>query len=602
MEAEIKREVQVMPVLKKYTKAARKYPWLMVAIIVGIVITEAAAVSGSLVLKRLIDGLSTVTITPTIVHASYITLGLFFVVALLSWFGRRLRDLSLSYVEPFIMSDLSDEAFAYLMGHSHDFFISNFAGTLTRRVTRYARSFENILDTLSFTFISTFLYTLGVIFVLSQRSYLLGIAVFVWTTLFIALQIFLARKMQPLRIERAKQDSAMTGAISDSVGNHQPVALFAAEGYERSLFKAAVDTWRKATLRAWIADSWVWAILTLFAILIQVGLLAVGVHYWGLGLFTVGDIVLIQVYIIGLVDRTFDINRAMRSLYDSFADAYEMIAIFEQPHEIDDKVNALNLRVADGTINFNNVSFNFDETRDILRDFNLSIKSGEKIALVGASGAGKSTVTKLLLRLHDVSKGSIAIDTQDTSVVTQQSLRRSIAYVPQEAVLFHRTLMDNIRYGDLDATNEQVYEASKKAHAHEFIFALPEGYDTYVGERGVKLSGGERQRIAIARAILKNAPILVLDEATASLDSQSEHLIQEALAVLMEGKTVIVIAHRLSTIMKMDRIIVMDKGEIVAQGTHNELLAQDGLYAKLWSIQAGGFLAEDSVPEGVEPE
>ena len=600
MEQETKREVQILPVLRKYTKAAIKYPWLLVAILIGIVVTEVAAIGSSLVLKRLIDGLSMPVITPALIQASYISLGLFFGVALLSWFGRRLRDLSLSYVEPFIMSDLSDEAFSYLMGHSHDFFISNFAGTLTRRVTRYARSFENIMDTLSFTFISTFLYTLGVIIVLGQRSYVLGIAVFVWTTLFIALQIYLARRMQPLRINRAKQDSAMTGAISDSVGNHQPVALFATEEYERSLFRLAVDVWRKATLRAWIADSWVWAILTLFAILIQVGLLGVGIHYWGLGVFTVGDIVLIQVYIIGLVDRTFDINRAMRSLYDSFADAYEMIAIFDLPHEIADQKGAAALSVTSGSIRFDNVSFNFDGTRDILEDFNLHIKSGEKIALVGASGAGKSTVTKLLLRLHDVSKGSVAIDGQNASTVTQQSLRRSIAYVPQEAVLFHRTLIDNIRYGRLESSDEDVVEASKKAHAHEFISALPEGYNTYVGERGVKLSGGERQRIAIARAILKNAPILVLDEATASLDSQSEHLIQEALEVLMEGKTVIVIAHRLSTIMKMDRIIVMDKGTIVAQGTHNELLSQNGLYAKLWSIQAGGFIAEDRVPEGVE--
>ena len=229
----------------------------------------------------------------------------------------------------------------------------------------------------------------------------------------------------------------------------------------------------------------------------------------------------------------------------------------------------------------------------MLHDFTLTIEGGQKVALVGPSGAGKSTITKLLLRLFDVKGGSIEVDGQNITKVTQDSLREAISFVPQEPILFHRTLMENIRYGRLDATNEEVLEAAKKAHCHEFISSLPQGYETFVGERGVKLSGGERQRVAIARAILKNSPILVLDEATSSLDSESESLIQDALNVLMEGKTVIVIAHRLSTIMKMDRIIVLQNGAIVADGTHNELLADGGLYQKLWSIQAGGFLAEE---------
>ncbi len=221
------------------------------------------------------------------------------------------------------------------------------------------------------------------------------------------------------------------------------------------------------------------------------------------------------------------------------------------------------------------------------------IAPGEKIALVGPSGAGKSTITKLLLRLYDINSGAIEIDGQNIAEVTQESLRNAIAFVPQEPVLFHRTLMENIRYGRRDATDAEVIDAAKKAHCHEFIAALPEGYNTYVGERGIKLSGGERQRVAIARAILKDAPILVLDEATSSLDSESEHLIQDALEVLMRGKTVIVIAHRLSTIMKMDRIVVLEGGQVVAEGTHEELLQQGGLYHKLWSIQAGGFIVDE---------
>jgi len=225
----------------------------------------------------------------------------------------------------------------------------------------------------------------------------------------------------------------------------------------------------------------------------------------------------------------------------------------------------------------------------------LTIKGGEKLALVGPSGAGKTTITKLILRFYDVKNGAIEIDGQNISNITQESLRNAIAFVPQEPILFHRTLMENIRYGRRDASDEEVIMAAKKAHCHEFISTLPENYQTYVGERGVRLSGGERQRVAIARAILKNAPILVLDEATSSLDSESEALIQEALQILMQGKTVVVIAHRLSTIMKMDTIVVIEGGKIVAEGTHNELIKQGGLYKKLWSIQAGGFHS-DSEP------
>jgi ABC-type multidrug transport system fused ATPase/permease subunit len=238
----------------------------------------------------------------------------------------------------------------------------------------------------------------------------------------------------------------------------------------------------------------------------------------------------------------------------------------------------------------------------VLKNFNLKIAGGEKIALVGPSGAGKTTVTKLLLRLYDVKGGAIKIDGQNISDITQDSLRDAISFVPQEPVLFHRTLMENIRYGRRGASDEEVLQAARQAHCHEFIERLPEKYNTYVGERGVKLSGGERQRVAIARALLKNSPILVLDEATSSLDSESEALIQDALETLMQGKTVVVIAHRLSTIMKMDRIVVVESGTIAAQGTHLELVKQEGLYRKLWSIQAGGFIGDGHKPKGDSEE
>ena len=283
-------------------------------------------------------------------------------------------------------------------------------------------------------------------------------------------------------------------------------------------------------------------------------------------------------------------GKQVRSFYEALADSNEMTEILTTPHEVEDAPGAKLLKIKSGGIEFQNVNFKYEQAANVLQNFNLQIAPGERVALIGPSGGGKSTIVKLLMRFTDVQGGEILIDGQNIAKVTQDSLRQNISLVPQEPMLFHRTLMSNIRYGKPGASDEQVIEAAKLAHAHEFISKLPQGYKTFVGERGIKLSGGERQRVAIARAILKNAPILVLDEATSSLDSESEHFIQDALKNLMENKTVIVIAHRLSTIMQMDRIIVLENGKITEQGKHEELIkAKEGTYQKLWQIQAGGF-------------
>jgi ATP-binding cassette subfamily B protein len=277
-----------------------------------------------------------------------------------------------------------------------------------------------------------------------------------------------------------------------------------------------------------------------------------------------------------------------------------MVEILHLPHEIKNIKGAQELLVPQGAIEFRDVVFGFSENRQVFKGLNLSIKPGEKVAIIGSSGAGKSTLVKLLLRLHDIQGGEILIDGKNIAKVTQESLRENVSLVPQDPALFHRTLMENIRYGKRDASDAEVLEASKMAHCDVFIQDFPYQYETFVGERGVKLSGGERQRVAIARALLKNAPILVLDEATSSLDSHSESLIQDALHTLMKGKTTIVIAHRLSTIRKMDRIIVLGKEGIVEEGSHDELLTKEGgTYAKLWNLQAGGFV-DKSIEELLE--
>jgi ATP-binding cassette, subfamily B, bacterial len=588
------KKSKMVPVLRAYTKAALRYPWLLIAAVVGTLGIELSAIIAPLYIKDLINLVAENDPSSEIVGLLLILLASYAGIVLFGWCMRRLQMFGVLLAEAKVSGNLTNEAFSYLIDHTYDFFINHFTGTLTRRVSRYARSFEQVYNTIFFNFLPAAAFSVGVIAVLFTRSAWLGIGMLVWSLVFLVIQVLLTRWRYAYKLERAAEDSRLTGALSDSIGNHSAVTLFAAQDGERKTIGDTVARWRIATMRTWGADQTNYGILGIFAIVIEVGLLGGTVYLWQQGIVTVGDFLLVQIYVLSAIERIWGLGSSLRHLYDAFAEAHEMIEIFEEPHAVMDKPGSRALEATPGTVTFNGVSFWFDPTRPVLSRLSLSIDHGEKVALVGPSGAGKTTITKLLLRLYDVQEGNVEIAGQDVRDVTQKSLREAIAFVPQEPALFHRTLHENIAYGRQDATRDEVIEAAKKAHCHEFISALPEGYDTYVGERGVKLSGGERQRVAIARAILKDAPILVLDEATSSLDSESEALIQDALTTLMEGKTVIVIAHRLSTIMRMDRIVVIETGMIAASGTHADLLNQEGgLYKKLWSIQAGSFAAED---------
>lgn len=580
-------------VIRDYLTAAGKYPVLFALVFVGFIVLELSNVITPLILKDVIDRLATTESATALITPFLIAIGIYIGVVFVGWIGRRIQMLSMMYLEAKVMVDLYNRAFVYLIAHSNDFFTKNFAGALQRRVSRYAQAFENIVDIFFFGFFSTAVFAIGVIFVLAQRHALLALGLVVWTAIFIWVQVLMTRWRQPLRVKRAAAESTLTGVLSDSISNQSTVALFAAGAHESATVRSSLGQWYDATMRSWVADNWIMGVQGLFAIAIQGGVLIACIVLWKQGVLTVGDFVLVQVYILGLIDRIWGIGSSLRRMFTSFAEAHEMIEIFDTPYSVADAPNARELIVTAGEIHLDHVDFTFTGEKGVFNNLNLTIRDGEKVALVGPSGAGKSTITKLLLRLYDVTGGSVRIDGQDIREVTQNSLRSHISYVPQEPILFHRSLAENIRYGRPDATLEEVIEAAKQAHCHEFISNLAEGYDTFVGERGVKLSGGERQRVAIARAILKNAPILILDEATSALDSESEALIQDALRTLMQGKTVIVIAHRLSTIMTMDRIVVIENGAIAAEGTHDQLVTQQGgLYHKLWSIQAGGFIAE----------
>lgn len=316
-------------------------------------------------------------------------------------------------------------------------------------------------------------------------------------------------------------------------------------------------------------------------------------HLWSEGRISVGTIVLVQMYIFGTFDAVWGFGRALMDIEKSLSDAKEMVEIFEQEPSVKDPTDPEVCHITRGNIEFRDVSFVYEKgNQKVFEDFSLQILPGEKVGLVGHSGAGKTTITKILLRFADISHGAVLIDGQDIRSIRQDDLRRNISYVPQEPLLFHRTLKENIAYGKPDVSDGEIIAVAKKACAHEFIKKLPKGYDTLVGERGIKLSGGERQRVVIARAMLKDAPILILDEATSSLDSISEKHIQEALGELMKGRTTIVIAHRLSTIQKMDRILVVENGHIVEEGTHQELVLSDSVYGAFWKQQAGGFIGE----------
>jgi ATP-binding cassette subfamily B protein len=587
-------KVTVGDVLRLYMVSIKKH-WISFSItFITVILASLTVIVTPLYYKNFFDALaSSQDRIQTGPHLIAILVTIFLLNGL-NWLAWRINGFANAHFQPYTMSDLRNSAFEYLIDHSYSFFSNNFTGSLSQRVNRYARSFENLVDRLLFDVFPLFIQVVGVLIVLYFINQTVTFILIAWFVILIITNYILAKWKLKYDIEAAALDSKITATLSDAITNHNSVQLFNGRKVESKTFRGVNMEWSKLTKFRWSVDNVVGAIQAGFFFIAEFLLFYYSIGYWQKGLVTIGFFVLIQSYILSLADRLWNIGRTIRNIYEAFADAKEMVEIIKLEHEIKDIPKASTLNVSKGEIDFINVVFAFNVTRPVLKGINLHVNSGEKIALIGPSGAGKSTFVRLLLRLYDIQGGEILVDGKNIARVTQTSLRENISLVPQDPVLFHRTLMENIRYGKRDATDKEVIEAAKLAHCDDFIEALPHKYDTYVGERGIKLSGGERQRVAIARAILKNAPILILDEATSSLDSHSESLIQDALDVLMKGKTTIVIAHRLSTIRKMDRIVVVEDGNILEQGSHEELLqTEKSLYKKLWNLQAGGFLVED---------
>lgn len=572
----------------------RRYPLLLSIIILGTIFGSAINMVPPLLYKRFFDvlaGASTpaTSVMQDLIHILWQIGGVF----MLSWLIWRVLLFANNVFQPSVMRDLSNTCFSYLHGHATTFFQNNFVGSLVRRVNKFAASFERMADLLLFNFLRIVVDIVITTVVLSFYNWIFAAVLLVWIVILVSMNYAFSMYKLKYDIERSEQESRTTGLLADTITNQENIKLFNGFSREQKTFGSTTEELRRLMIRAWNLGEYFESVQILLMFVLELGMMYIATRLWQKGEFSLGDFVLLQAYVINMFHRLWDVGRYIRNYYELLADSAEMTEILNTPHAIVDHRNAVPLKVESGTIQFDEVTFTYNETRVILQNFSLTIPGGERVALVGHSGAGKSTIVKLLLRAYDVTSGQLCIDDQPIDRATRDSLADAISYVPQDPILFHRSLMENIRYGSPDATDEEVMQAAKLAHAHEFILACQDGYETLVGERGIKLSGGERQRIAIARAILKNAPILILDEATSSLDSESETLIQDALSILMKGKTVLVIAHRLSTIMAMDRILVIEEGAIVEEGSHKALLKKKkGFYTKLWNLQAGTFIGE----------
>ena len=575
-------------VLKYFWAVVRRFKISFFSIIFFVIITAALDIFIPLQYLRLWNVLSKNNFT--LVTAAKLIILFVLALNILRWITRRLVGFLNAYFQANVMAGLREQAFSYMIGHSHSFFANNFGGSLTQKISKYARSFEKLMDRMVNDGFPLVIQAVGTIWAIYTFLPKYAFVLAVFCLVFLVTTLIYTRFKLKYDVIAAMSDTRTTGALADSISNHSSIQLFAGHEYEKERVGGVIQEQKKSTLFNWYLWEGLGALQAIYSVGVEFIIFWMAISDWGLGLITLPIIVLLQNYLGRLTQSLFGSAGIIRTFYDGFADAQEMALVLDTPYSVGDKTEK-EIKNVKGEIVFDNITYIYENNNTkVFDNFSLTIKAGEKIAIVGSSGAGKSTFVRLLMRLFNLEKGKILIDGVDIATISQMHLREQIGFVPQDPVLFHRTLMENIRYGKRDATDEEVISAASLAHCDEFIDNLPLGYDTYVGERGIKLSGGERQRVAIARAILKNAPILVLDEATSALDSESEMLIQDALHNLIAGKTVIVIAHRLSTIREMNRIIVISEGKIIEDGTHNELLTkEDGIYKKLWSIQAGGF-------------
>ncbi len=492
---------------------------------------------------------------------------------------------------PTLRYDIATKMFSYVNQHSHRYFQNNFSGSLANKISDMMTGTITIFNTLD----DSCAQCIGIIVALMSLlwvSPLFALILLVWIIAFFSITAFYFKPILKISHLFAEKKSTVMGHLVDSITNVSNVRLFARNQHENKIIQETVmDTVHQDRAMQWMIFKMrvFWDISIILLITANILLLT---NLYSKGQVTIGDFSFIITLSISIFYNLWYLAGQFVTFSEELGRCKQALSVIAVSHEIIDQPNAPALIVQHGQIEFKKVTFHYDKGKHLFNNKNIQIAPGQKVGLVGLSGSGKSTFVNLILRLFDVESGEILIDHQNIQRVTQQSLHEQIGMIPQDIHLFHRSVMDNIRYGQVDATDEEVIEASKKAHCHEFIMQLPEEYHSLVGERGIKLSGGQRQRIAIARAILKNAPILLLDEATSALDSLTEELIQDSLSTLMQNRTTVVIAHRLSTLSQMDRILVFDQGCVIEDGTQDQLLKLKGHYSRMWMMQAGGFFPE----------
>lgn len=588
--------LKLNPAVRYYWRHVCKYPTMLIGTIISVPVTVLINVYlPALVLANVLSRLATHDYVPGQLWDSFglqlVTFAGLLVAGMACW---RIVDFFMWRLEMYVQRDIAEEVFDHMLNETSDFHANNFTGSLVSQTNKLLGGYVRTADTTIFQVYPMLAGILIVSAILINKSPLFVVALLIFSASYLLFSIKVAKPVQRKNAMYAAAESKQTGFLADAITNVMAIKSFSRGQYEKQRFtKATKNTQSK--LRD-VARAHTRQINTLggFTRLISSSSLliaVISVMYFNVD---IGTVFLIFNYTGGIVNELFQFsNSSLRNYNRALGDAADMVNTLAVTPKVLDPINPEPAKISRGVIEFKDVRFTHSGANEaIFKNLNIRIKQGEKIGLVGHSGSGKTTLTRLLLRFSDIDSGEILIDGQNIARVTQDDLHEKIAYVPQEPLLFHRTIAENIGYGRLDADQKTIKAVAKMAHADAFVSALPNGYDTLVGERGVKLSGGQRQRVAIARAMLKNAPILVLDEATSALDSESEALIQDALWKLMEGRTAIVIAHRLSTIQRMDRIVVLEDGEVIEQGSHKELLQQKGTYAELWQHQSGGFLED----------
>lgn len=568
---------------------AKHWPYFLLDILASSGFTFFLSFGNPLIIGNIVDKISENVVTSDNVFELFAPdIILLIVCNVLGQICSKLQDYSLWKLQIRAYYDLSILCFDTLSNQSMTFHNNRFGGALVSQTSKFTSAYNQLMQTLTYSVIPSLASVILIICILAPLVFVYTIVIMAFLIIYVIIVYHMYLRLQRLNDKAAGTQNRLSGQLSDSITNILAVKTSGREDYERQMFtnvnkevyQNELKRMKGSLFSGSVAASLIVVLMAIMTVFITGGQPLFGI--------SAGTLILMFTYTNSLTMRFNMLTSVMQSVNQAFGDAHDMTVILDEPRLVADAEGAKDLLVSDGNIDFNNLSFSYIDDNaptEVFSDLNLHIPASQRVGLVGKSGSGKTTITRLLLRLSDIQNGTVLIDGQDISKVTQSSLRQQIAYVPQEPLLFHRTIAENIAYGREDATIEEIRQAAKDANALEFIEKLPDGFDTITGERGVKLSGGQRQRIAIARAILTNAPILVLDEATSALDSESELLIQEALENLMQGKTSIVVAHRLSTVARLDRIVVLSDGGIVEDGTHEELIKQNGTYFSLWEKQ-----------------